>query len=299
MDKLEFVGLRAKACHLSQICVFATLLQFSALNAANQVVINSKADEAFLVAREDVDTGEPITYVFMKGRFHGGNRADPAMDAFPFDEVILDIATHLQKQNFNPVPDPDAAEMVIVVHYGVTTTQESQEDLLGYTSLEDYEFQDIDTGGSAATGADLEAIQNYQFNVNSSIAIQEGNQGGMFYNARLLGMEEAFDDHGSPHEEYLLKSLLSDRRYFIVLMAYDLPLMRKGEVHMHWTTRYSIRAIGQTFDQAIKDMNLVAGNYFGENMGELVKKHVTDKSRVKMGKIEVISSEENLDEPQN
>jgi hypothetical protein len=39
-------------------------------------------------------------------------------------------------------------------------------------------------------------------------------------------------------------------------------------------------------------MNLVAGNYFGKNMGDLVKKRVTDKSRVELGKIEVIGTEE-------
>ncbi len=261
------------------------------LNAANQVVVNSKADEAFSVARESDNSGEPTTYVFKRGRFHGGTQADPAMDEFPFESVVLDIATHLQKQNFQPVPDPNDADQVIVVHYGVTSVQDNLEDMLGYTSLDEYEYQDIDTGGSAATGADLEAIQNYQFNVNTSTAIEEGRQGGVFYTSRLLGMEKAFVGTASPREELELKNMLNERRYFIVLMAYDLPLMQQGELHMHWATRYSIRALGQSFDQAIKDLNLVAGNYFAKNMGDLVKKRVTDKSRVDLGKIELVGEE--------
>ena len=85
--------------------------------------------------------------------------------------------------------------------------------------------------------------------------------------------------------------MLDEERYFIVLMAYDLPLMQDGEIHMHWATRYSIRALGQTFDQAIKDLNLVAGNYFAKNMGDLVKKRVTDKSRVDLGEIQLVGTE--------
>ena len=142
---------------------------------------------------------------------------------------------------------------------------------------------------------ELNGIQDMQFQINVENAINEGQQGGAFYTARLLGMEKAYVGPISPREELELKNLLSDRRYFMVLMAYDLPLMRQGELVLHWTTRYSVRAIGQSFDQAIKDMNLVAGNYFGKNMGDLVKKRVTDKSRVELGKIEVIGTEEITD----
>ena len=142
---------------------------------------------------------------------------------------------------------------------------------------------------------ELNGIQDMQFQINVENAVNEGQQGGAFYTARLLGMEKAYVGPISPREELELKNLLSDRRYFMVLMAYDLPLMRQGELVLQWTTRYSVRAIGQSFDQAIKDMNLVAGNYFGKNMGDLVMKRVTDKSRVELGKIEVIGTEEITD----
>ena len=283
------------------ICLFslaiASLYPIS-LNAANQVVINAQALQEFSIASENDDSSEPTTYAFMKGKFHGGNRADPAMDEFPFDEVLLDLSTHLQKQNFKGVPDPNGAKLVIVVHYGVTSVQESNESLLGYDSLEDYEFSDGAANSGSSGGVnlnELNGIQDMQFQINVENAIKEGQQGGAFYTARLLGMEKAYVGPISPREELELKNLLSDRRYFMVLMAYDLPLMRQGELVLHWTIRYSIRAIGQSFDQAIKDMNLVAGNYFGKNMGDLVKRRVTDKSRVELGKIEVIGTEEITD----
>lgn len=281
-----------------QICLVSlaiALLYSISLNAANQVVVNAQAHQEFSIARENDDSRQPTTYAFMKGKFHGGNRADPAMDNFPFDEVLLDISMHLQKQNFKGVPDPNRAELVIVVHYGVTSVQENTEELLGYDSLEDYGFSygAVNEGsGGGVNINELNGIQDMQFQINPEKTIKEDQQGGAFYTARLLGMEKAYVDPISPREELAIKNLLSDRRYFMVLMAYDLPLMRQGELVQHWTTRYSIRAIGQGFDQAIKDMNLVAGNYFGKNMGDLVKKRVTDKSRVELGKIEVIGTEE-------
>ena len=284
-----------------RICLFSlaiALLYPISLNAANQVVINAQAHQEFSNARKNDDSSQSMTYAFMKGKFHGGNRADPAMDDFPFDEVLLDLSTNLQKQNFKGVQDPNGAELVIVVNYGVTSVQESNEELLGYDSMEDYGFSDgaVNSGSGGGVNVDeLNGIQDMQFQINAENAIKEGQQGGAFYTARLLGMEKAYVGTISPREELELKNLLSDRRYFMVLMAYDLPLMREGELVLHWTTRYSIRAIGQSFDQAIKDMNLVAGNYFGKNMGDLVKKRVTDKSRVELGKIKVIGTEEDTD----
>jgi len=40
-------------------------------------------------------------------------------------------------------------------------------------------------------------------------------------------------------------------------------------------------------------MNLVAADYFGKNIDGLVKKRVTDKSRVDLGEIKVIETEPN------
>ena len=264
--------------------------------AASLVVVKSKAHEDFSIAREQDPSKEVLTYAFMKGRFHPGTRNDPAMNNMSFSELVLEIATHLQKQNFLPVPDPQKADLLIVVHYGATSVQDSFEELQGITSLEDYGFVDgavasaSSVGGSVDVSA-LNAIQDMQFEINKNLTIQQGNQGSMNYMAHLIGMEEAFVGEIGPSEERYLMNLLNEERYFIVLMAYDIPKLREGEIHLYWTTRYSIRATGQAFGDALKDMNLVAGNYFGKNMGELVKKRVTDKSRVELGELEVVGTE--------
>lgn len=86
-------------------------------------------------------------------------------------------------------------------------------------------------------------------------------------------------------------ALLLEERYFVVLMAYDFQKLQKGEVELLWTTRYSVRAVGQSFEQAVQDMDFAAGDYFGKNLKGLNQRLVTDKSRVEMGEIEVIGQE--------
>ena len=57
-----------------------------------------------------------------------------------------------------------------------------------------------------------------------------------------------------------------------------------------WTTRYSIRTLGQSFAEAIQDMNFVAGDFFGKNIEGLNQRRASDKSRVEMGDIEVLET---------
>ena len=57
------------------------------------------------------------------------------------------------------------------------------------------------------------------------------------------------------------------------------------------TTRYNVRMIGQPFDQAVKELNLVASDYFGKNFDGQISKRVTDDSNVEIGEIEVIDQE--------
>ena len=110
--------------------------------------------------------------------------------------------------------------------------------------------------------------------------------------ARILGME-SYDDFGRwGDEQRLLGHLVMEGRYYVVLMAYDYPLLKQGEAKLVWRTRYSIRAIGQSFEVAVKHMNRIASDYVGLNMKGLINKRVDDSSHVSFGDIEVIGDQE-------
>jgi hypothetical protein len=265
------------------IFTIALLFAMTGLQGANRILIKAQASEEYAKQRALGDKNKIQTYNFFEGRYYGGNSKDSSMERFTFMDIVEDMAVHLRRQGYYNNPVVGEGDLLIVVHYGATDYEESYFDMMGYNSMEDLGYSD---------DMDASALAEFQFNMSSLDTINRANDQSRYGKARLLGMEEAYKQSTSPWEREDLEWQLTESRYFVVLMAYDLPLLKQGETKLLWSTRYSIRAIGQSFDQAIKDMNLVAGDYFGKNLKGLNKTRVTDKSRVTIGEIEVIGTEQ-------
>ncbi|MCZ6674371.1 MAG: hypothetical protein O7C75_15690 [Verrucomicrobia bacterium] len=269
--------------------VVITVLFATCLNAANnKIAVRAEATIEYTKGRALDETKKIQTYQFMKGRYFPGDLKRVSMEKVTFREILENMAVHLQKQNFYPDPEYGEGDLVLVVHYGVTHREFSYDDMLGYTSLSDYGFNAVGAATSDLTRMD--ATASLGANVAMRDSFNHGNASSAQFKAMLLGMEEAFD-WNPPENEYDLKSMIYQPRYFVVLMAFDLPLAKQGILQVHWTTRYSIRATGQSFDQAILAMNDVAGDFFGKNLEGLNKKFLDDDSRVVIGDIEVIGEE--------
>ena len=260
--------------------------------AANRVLVKAVASEDYVKERALDEKKKIQTYQFIKGRYFGGLSKNSGMENVSFTDVVQDLAVQLTRQGFYPNPVKGEGDLLISVHYGVTDFEESYEDQWGITSLEDLGYNDTVAsaggGGTALEPGQVDAINNLSFNLNSTQAAADSNEQGGYYKAQLLGMEEAFSNRVSPQDEYELKSLLQEERYFVILMAYDYPSVKRGKPELVWSTRYSIRAYGQNFEDAIKGMNVVAGDFFGKNLKGLSRKRVDDASHVEMGDIEVI-----------
>ncbi len=286
--------------------LFITTLVTSGLHAVNRVVLKAQASEDFILARAQNEEDKIQTYQFMKGNFHMGFTKDPSMKDVTFDGILYDLGMNLRKQGFYMHKDRSQGDLLIVVHSGVTDVDISYEEFMGYTSEEDMgltdEILNAGAGGEAIDFATIDAMNNLNFNLNSSGTSGSANRQSQAYKAQLLGLERAYSDKISSTEEYELKSMLDEERYFIVLMAYDYPAFKQGEAKLLWSTRYSIRTLGQSFSEAIRDMNVVASDYFGKNLAGITQKRVTDNSRVEMGEIEVLKDddeEEEEEEPEN
>ena len=252
------------------------------LQGANRILIKTVASEEYVKQRALDGTKKIQTYNFYKGRYYPGNSKDRSLERFTFQDIIEDMAVHLQKQGYYNSPAVGEADLLIVVHYGATDYEESFFDMMGYNSLEDMGFSD---------DMDASALADFQSNLSFMDTMNSANDQSRYGKSKLLGMEEAYMQSTPSWERESLETQLTESRYFVILMAYDLPLLKQGKTKLLWSTRYSIRAVGQSFDQAIKDMNLVAADYFGKNLKGLNKTRVTDKSRVEFGEIEVIGQE--------
>ena len=282
---------------LIPICltVIALLLNNTG-NAANRVMIRAVASEEYIKERALNKEKRIQTYQFIEGRYFKGLTNNKGMEKITFMDIVRDMAVHLQKQDFYPNPVLGEGDLLIVVHYGVTDFEESYEDMWGITSYEELGYTEAVAGagggGTALDASQLDAIYNLSFNLNSTQAMARENEEGAFFKAQLLGMEEAYSNRVSPQDEYELKRLLQDERYFVILMAYDYDSVKQGNPVLQWSTRYSIRAVGQNFGDAIKGMNFAAGDFFGKNIDGLSRRRFDDDSSVEIGDIEVLGEEE-------
>ena len=266
------------------------------LEAANRVALKTQASEEFIKGKAEDPTKKIQTYQFMKGNFHMGFTRDPSMKEVTFEGILYDLAMNLRKQGFYMHRDRSEGDLLIVVHSGVTDVEISYEEFMGYTSEEDMgltdEILNAGAGGEAIDFATIDAMNQLNFNLSSSGTTGSANRQSQAYKAQLLGLERAYSDKISNQEAYDLRSMLDEERYFIVLMAYDYPAFKKGKAKLMWSTRYSIRTLGQTFAEAIKDMNVVASDYFGKNLAGITQKRATDDSRVEIGEIEVLANDQ-------
>ena len=279
-----------KLLHRKLVTVLTAICFTICLNAANnKIAFKVEATEEYSIDRAQDPNKKIQTYQFMKGRYFPGDLKRTSMEKVTLMDILENLAVHLQKQNFYPDPENGEGDLVIVVHYGVTQTEVDFNEMLAYDSLSDYGSDLLGKGTSQL--ANMDALASLGFNVATKDLAQRSNVASGYLKASLLGMEEAYDML-PPENEYDLKLMLSEPRYFVILMAYDLPLRKQGILKLHWTTRFSIRATGQPFDEAVLKMNEVAGNYFGQNMKGLSKRFVDDDSQVEIGEIEVLGQEE-------
>ncbi len=80
---------------------------------------------------------------------------------------------------------------------------------------------------------------------------------------------------------------LEDNRYFVVLMAYDFPLlMKEKKAKLLWETRYSVRQRGIDFSKSLAAITEQASRYFGQDTHGLLRKPLPE-GRVTLGKLEV------------
>ncbi len=113
-------------------------------------------------------------------------------------------------------------------------------------------------------------------------------------NAALLGYDSwwaetsRFEGTNFTYRDDMLQELEQDR-YFVILMAYDWPLLWKHrKAKLLWETRYSIAKHGDSFDQALAGMTDQAARYFGQDSGGLRHRSLP-KGRVEVGEPKVVS----------
>ena len=301
------------------ILLAAAAILPAALHADHQDFITVNANATHSYAERKIVNGTPQreTYAFFEGKFFGETN-DPTLKRLSFNDIVRILAPDLAKQNYFPAKDYKAADLVIVVNWGSTYTDPTQDPNDTERQFQfDAQMSNIKsynsdfTVGSGPDPSDIQATMT--MGRNDSFTAQAAAS----HNAQLLGYTKALnkelahswaytDGLSAKAESYLAD--LNQERYFVVLLAYnyqDIQRAHRDSRHIAllggaafasastvtvqreavaaplpvWSVRMNIRAAGNSFDQALPAMSEVASDYFGKQMDQLATARASVGSR--------------------
>jgi hypothetical protein len=228
------------------------------------------------------------TYIVAKGGYIPGLDQDASIDPVPFSGIMRTMAPYLAKQNYLPARDGKKADLMLVVYWGTTkvfdTVQYREFVRQTAESINDFTaWQRANSNGSwvdrpnGVAGADDETmISNLMMMNMANRARDQANE----RNANLLGYVDEINYHNdltryastsSPY--YDLVADLEEPRYYVVIAAYDFQdALHHNQKKLLWSTRVSIRAAGNRFDERLAAMLANASRYFGQASGHLVRR---------------------------
>lgn len=272
--------------------------------AANFVTLNAWASEEYLKERARNPDKKIQTYQFLEGHHFKGTVVDKGLENMAFQELVMDLARNLVRQDFYPHPVAGEGDLLIVVHYGATAPELDTLEMFGIANESDILDMDVSgtdltVGDTAANAAFLDVMDTLGSMRMISEAFNASGPMTRRQKAYILGLDNIpyRPSHFSSNYDY--QRMMREHRYFVVLMAFDYPrFLKDDEAVLLWSTRYNIRSAGQNFETAIKEMNHVASDYFGLNFDKLMRKRRNDESRVEIGEIEVIGEETPQTDPE-
>lgn len=280
------------------------------VRAEKLVVIRSTAEEAYEKSRWANGVRRRETYVFTPGKFIPGESYDRSLERASFDSIVRVLATDLQKQDYLPSPSIPAADLLLVVHWGATARVEQSYDLeaksfdtvreLNEEYVAQKEFEETAAQNGDFMPAAVSGLGGIEQRIDAEISSLHQNQlstdFGSESTARLLGLSQALNREQktlmySDHYRALFE-MTKEERYFLIVMAYDFPLLRtKGKLKRHWVIRASIRSAGVNFRQAVDRISVVAGNYFGTRQEDVLFDRRTERTgRVDIGEVTVLGT---------
>lgn len=233
---------------------------------------------------------QPETYVFAEGQFLGGGTVDRGLEQTTFTQITRTLAVNLARQNYLPAPDLNSAQLVIMVHWGMTLVSEdpmkdinlqrAQEALATFSAEQEANGLADPTALNSATSAMGMARQGVQDAVNR--------------NAVLLGFARSLQRERqqmmTSTAEITMSNELNEERYFVILMAYDNQTrLKERKSRLMWVTRLSVRSPGNNFTEALPALARVGADVFGRQVDGLVRvKAPLGRGTVTIGELEVL-----------
>lgn len=290
-------------------CVRLVLLWFavcgSTVRADRIVTVRSVVDPAFAAQRSSADFPAVQTYVFARGQYFNAIPMDSVLERTDFFTIAKTLAADMRGRGLEPAKAIANADLVLVVHWGVTLENPNPAAFL----LQDFDVirEASNVLNDAYRAAEdpaklndpnariLEGTVEAQIDLRRESAVTnlmgERDARGGHTNAELLGFQSNLvDGEKLPFSNAMgdaVRSMVNEERYFVIVIAYDARALREGRKRRLWTTRASIRAAGINFAGALDRLSATAAAYHGSPQTELLLENSRHRPRVRDGKVEV------------
>jgi len=255
---------------------------------------------------------KPEVYVIGKGGSVDGTMPLEANEAVPFSTMVRIMSRYLAQENYLPTSDPKSADLLLVLYWGKTipfsdgTARTNMDTVFSQMNTLKMANQSVRSTGTASSSTD--GIQSPARSARDAAA--DALEGTLFQleffnnmrydadqqNARLLGYAREiarldnpsrFAGAGTAYDD--LVEDVENERYYIIVSAYDYRLAageKKGKVL--WTTRVSVQARGNRFDDSLASMLASAAAQAGQNSDHLLRQY--RPGRVKLGELKFLET---------
>jgi hypothetical protein len=220
------------------------------------------------------------------------------LDRVKLNDLLPALAEGLRQQNYMLAADPNKADLLIVVHWGVVDVlgnsvpaqQRSEELNERFSELTAAIQASVEAGGMAIGDAGP---------VNQTVSELRGDAFSrdvdMNQVAGLLGytltLTRAAEKPFSTAEEDSLRADLNESRYLVILAAYEREPANNGKRRRMWVTRLSLRAPGTNFIEAFPKMVIAGRQVFGRETDGIVRVQPgATVAHVRLGELQVIET---------
>lgn len=286
-------------------CTAITLVLPRAMRADKSVALAGSADPAYVAARSKNGELTPQTYVFMEGKFTPGMTVDPSLDKCRFETLAKNLAVDLAAQSFFPAKTLDSADLLLVIHWGATSPRRHQAPIDVHDNRANISTVNDGTSGvflqDDVYGVVGDSDRTFRTDLEWGLLMRENNAVrdpvALQSDASILGVSDdlrAENDRpfSTTHGE-MVRAMLDEERYFVVVMAFDAKVLRETKkLRRLWISKLSIRSPGVNFGTALERMGQVGARYFGTAVqGLKVERARVREGQVKIGEAIVIEKQ--------
>jgi len=228
----------------------------------------------------------PERFAFGEGGRSAAGGRDPSLDGMPFLKIARFIAPGLVRQNYLSSRDPENTDLLIMVYWGATGTDECTTNGYALRPAPNIPSRPppkvmmignrrINVSNPMPQAGPQNSPDQSAFDAIAGAENRERDRANL-RTAALLGYNEDLAGNSSQPagRRYLdLVDELEDARYFVILRAYDFRLMwKRKQPKLLWEVRYSIRARGHLFNESLGAMTGQVDQFFGHDSGGLVRR---------------------------